>query len=144
MLYQAARGLKRSFLPSRPATRSQGHFTSAAVKGSPSCHLTPSRSLKVSFVRSSFHDQLSARSGRIVSRLLRRSSWSYTTRPLYTGMNGTITDVDDSSCREPLGRLSTSWPRRIPPDFCAAATPESPTENERAHKSARHLGCMSL
>src|SRR3546814_7689540 len=39
LLYQAARGLLRSFLPSRPATRSQVHFTSAAVKGSPSCHL---------------------------------------------------------------------------------------------------------
>src|SRR3546814_19050998 len=93
MLYQAARGLLRSFLPSRPATRSQVHFTSAAVKGSPSCHLTPSRSLKVSFVRSSFHDQLSARSGRIVSRLLRRSSWSYTTTPLYT-------EIGRASCRE--------------------------------------------
>src|SRR3546814_1287748 len=87
LLYQAARGLLRSFLPSRPATRSQVHFTSAAVKGSPSCHLTPSRSLQVSFVRSSFHAQLSARSGRIVSRLLRRSSWSYTTDRKSTRLN---------------------------------------------------------
>src|SRR3546814_21017080 len=96
MLYQAARGLKRSFLPSRPATRSQVHFTSAAVQGSPSCHLTPSRSLKVSFVRSSFHDQLSARYGRIVSRLLRRPSWWSTTRPFYTGIHAPNTAVDDS------------------------------------------------
>ena len=42
---------------------SQVHFTSALVKGLPSCHFTPSRSLKVSLVPSSLHAHSVARSG---------------------------------------------------------------------------------
>jgi hypothetical protein len=40
-----------------------------AVNGLPSCHLMPWRNMKVSFVPSSFHDQLEARSGTIDARL---------------------------------------------------------------------------
>ena len=38
--YQDLRGLTRSFSVAFPSSRSQVHFTSAAVKGLPSCHLT--------------------------------------------------------------------------------------------------------
>ena len=38
-----------------PISRSQVHLTSAAVKGLPSCHLTPWRSGKVSSLPSSLH-----------------------------------------------------------------------------------------
>ena len=58
LLYQALRGLMRSFSCALPSSRSQVHLTSAAVNGLPSCHLTPWRSLKVSSVPSSLHDQL--------------------------------------------------------------------------------------
>src|SRR6516164_1712588 len=48
--YQALRGLSRNFSGDLPVSRSQVHLISAAVKGLPSCHLTPCRSLKVSLV----------------------------------------------------------------------------------------------
>src|ERR1700731_4257669 len=54
----------RSFSCDLPRRRSQVHCTSLAVKGLPSCHFTPSRSLKVSRVSSSLHDQLVASCGR--------------------------------------------------------------------------------
>ena len=54
-----------------PIRRCQVHCTSLAVNGLPSCHLTPWRSLKVSLVRLASHAQLSARSGTMVSMLLR-------------------------------------------------------------------------
>ena len=65
LLYQALRGLTRSFSALLPCTRSQVHLTSAAVNGLPSCHLTPWRRWKVSSVPSSSHDQSVARSGTI-------------------------------------------------------------------------------
>src|ERR1700744_1002069 len=65
LLYQDFRGLRRSLSLSLPVSMSQVHLTSAAVKGLPSCHLTPWRNLKVSRVPSSSHDQLVARSGTI-------------------------------------------------------------------------------
>src|SRR5205809_781713 len=52
----------RSFSAVLPCRRSQVHLTSRAVNGLPSCHLTPSRSLKISRVPSSSHAQLLARS----------------------------------------------------------------------------------
>src|SRR5690242_21582517 len=48
-----SRALTRSFSLDLPCTRSKVHVTSAAVNGLPSCHLTPSRNLKVSSVLSS-------------------------------------------------------------------------------------------
>ena len=61
--YHAFRGLSRNLSCPLPSTRSNVHLTSAAVKGFPSCHLTPWRNLKLSRVKSGFHDQLSASSG---------------------------------------------------------------------------------
>src|ERR1041384_1779167 len=57
-LYQPSRGFLRRLSFVLPCKRSIVHFTSLAVNGLPSCHFTPWRSLKVSSVRSSFHDQL--------------------------------------------------------------------------------------
>jgi len=56
------RGFLRNF-DSGEISMSQVHFTSALVKGLPSCHVTPSRSLKVSLVPSSLHAHSVARSG---------------------------------------------------------------------------------
>src|SRR6516162_6299264 len=44
--YQALRGLARNFSGDLPSSMSQVHLTSLAVKGWPSCHLTPCRSRK--------------------------------------------------------------------------------------------------
>src|SRR5207248_11630358 len=65
--YQDLRGLVRSLSSLLPRIRTQVHLTSAAVKGLPSCQLTPCRSLKVSAVISALHDHLVARSGSIGS-----------------------------------------------------------------------------
>src|SRR3546814_9033896 len=51
--YQILRGFWRSLLSPLSRMRSHVHLTSAEVKGLPSCHLTPWRSLKVNFVASS-------------------------------------------------------------------------------------------
>src|SRR5947209_9282508 len=67
LLYQVSRGFLRSLSLLLAINRSNVHFTSAAVNGLPSCHLTPERSLNISFVWSSLNDQLSASSGTIVS-----------------------------------------------------------------------------
>src|SRR5882724_11181949 len=64
---QDLRGFLRSFESSPPFTMSHVHFTSALVKGLPSCHFTPSRSLKVSSVPSLFHAHSVARSATIWS-----------------------------------------------------------------------------
>src|ERR1044071_6440832 len=65
LTYQILRGFLRmiSDLSSPPISASKVHFTSFDVKGLPSCHFTPERSLKVSLVLLSSHAQLSARSG---------------------------------------------------------------------------------
>src|SRR5262249_36596225 len=67
--YHDLRGLRRSLSLDLPVSRSQVHLTSLAVKGLPSCHLTPSRNGKVSSVPSSLHDQPVARSGTIDCKL---------------------------------------------------------------------------
>src|ERR1700681_2279018 len=67
--YQSLRGFLRNLSGDFPISRSKVHFTSRLVKGLPSCHLTPSRSLNVSCVLSAFHDQLLANSGTMVSGL---------------------------------------------------------------------------
>src|ERR1700704_3911721 len=74
--YQSLRGFLRNVCCDTPRNMSQVHFTSLAVKGWPSCHLTPSRNRKVSWVLSAFQDQLVASSGTIVSRLFCGLCWS--------------------------------------------------------------------
>ena len=121
-MYQILRGLLRmmsSFSSPLPITASQVHFTSALENGLPSCHFTPSRSLKVSLVLSSFHDQLSARSGTIWSGLLTFSLGSKSTRLLNTAMNGWFTEIVASSWIEALGGLSRWEILRVPPCFWA-------------------------
>src|SRR5882757_514865 len=124
LMYQMRRGLLRmmsSFSSPLPITASQVHFTSALVKGLPSCHFTPWRSLKVSLVLSSFHAQLSARSGTIWSGLLTFSLGSNITRLLNTAMNGWMTEIVASSWIEALGGLSRWEIFRVPPCFWAKA-----------------------
>src|SRR5260370_18916185 len=75
----------------------QVHFTSALVKGLPSCHLTPSRSLKVSSVLSAFHAHSVASSGTMWSGAFCFDVGSKTTRLLYTAMNGMTVEIVASS-----------------------------------------------
>ena len=82
------------------------HLTSAAVNGLPSCHLTPSRSLKVSAVWSSFHAQLVARSGTIDLSLFCGTCWSNITRLLNTPIIGMMTPIVPSSWIDMLAGLS--------------------------------------
>src|SRR5438270_14041362 len=58
--YQALRGLARSFCVPLPRIRSQVHLTPAAVKGLPSCRLTPRRTRRVTSVMSASHDHFVA------------------------------------------------------------------------------------
>src|SRR5262249_34843410 len=67
--YQPSRGFLRSPSLALPVSRSIVHLTSLAVNGLPSCHFTPSRSLNLSSVLSSFHDHSVASSGTIDSTL---------------------------------------------------------------------------
>src|SRR6266699_3377551 len=93
LLYQALRGLTRSFSSVLPASRSQVHFTSFAVKGLPSCHLTPWRSGKCSSVPSSLHDQPVARSGTLDSMLSCAMVWFEPTlllQPLLRGRHAAV------------------------------------------------------
>src|SRR6266700_2398541 len=119
--YQALRGLTRSFSSVLPATRSHVHFTSFAVNGLPSCHLTPWRSGKRSSVPSSLHDQPVARSGTIDSMLFCATCWSKTTRLLKTPIIGRSAAVVDSSCSDILAGLSKWESCRMPPAFWAMA-----------------------
>src|SRR5712691_10990643 len=121
LLYQALRGLTRSFSSVLPARRSHVHFTSFAVKGLPSCHLTPWRSGKRSSVPSSLHDQLVARSGTIDCMLFCAMCWSKTTRLLKTPIIGRSAAVVDSSCSDMLAGLSKWESCRMPPAFWAIA-----------------------
>src|SRR5215468_6669760 len=106
-----------------PINRSQVHLTSAAVKGLPSCHLTPWRSEKVSSLPSSAHSHLVARSGTIEERLFCATCWSYNTRLLKTPIIGCSDARVDSSRIDMLAGLSKCWSRRTPPDFCASDGP---------------------
>src|SRR5437764_14784906 len=67
--YQVLRGFWRNFCCDFPISMSNVHLTSAEVNGLPSCHLTSLRSLKVRVLPSPLHAQLSASSGRSVSKL---------------------------------------------------------------------------
>src|SRR6266567_4239159 len=119
--YQALRGLTRSFSSVLPERRSQVHFTSLAVNGLPSCHLTPWRSGKRSSVPSSLHDQPVARSGTIDSMLFCATCWSKTTRLLKTPIIGRSAAGVDSSCSDMLAGLSKWESCRMPPAFWAIA-----------------------
>ena len=121
-LYQTLRGFLRMMSCfSSPRSASQVHLTSFDENGLPSCHLTPGRSLNVSFVLSPFHDQLSARSGTILSALLIFSFGSNITRLLNTDMKGMFTEMVASSWTEALGGLSRWEMRSVPPCFWARA-----------------------
>ena len=104
--YHALRGLIRSFSLDLAASRSQVHCTSLAVKGLPSCHLTPSRSRNVSWALSSSHDQSVARSGTIDCRLVCGTSCLYMTRLLKTPIIGPSAAIVASSWIDMLAGLS--------------------------------------
>src|SRR5450432_3915114 len=105
--YQTLRGLRwKSVVSPLPISIRQVHCTSFAVNGLPSCHLTPCRSLKVSFVFVESHDQLSARSGITVSMLSCTLAGSNITRLLNTAENGVTDAIVDSSSKDVLGGLS--------------------------------------
>jgi hypothetical protein len=122
--YQDLRGLRRSLWLDLPVSRSQVHLTSAAVKGLPSCHLTPSRNGKVSSVPSSLHDQPVARSGTIDCMSFCLACWSNMTRLLTNPMVARAGTASASSCIDRLGGESRACTRKIPPCFCASAAAE--------------------
>src|SRR5438105_759181 len=111
----------RSFSSALSIKRSKVHLTSAAVKGLPSCRLTPWRSGKVNSVPSSFHDQLVAKSGTIDCRLACGTSCLYMTRLLNTPIAGRSAATVDSSRMDMLAGLSKCDSLRIPPGFWASA-----------------------
>src|SRR3954454_10655926 len=107
LVYQTLRGLRlKSCVSVLPISIRQVHCTSFAVKGWPSCHFTPCRSLNVSLVLVASHDQLSARSGITVSMLSCGLAGSNTTRLLNTAANGITEAMVDSSKSDVLGGLS--------------------------------------
>ena len=122
--YQDLRGLRRSLWLDLPVSRSQVHLTSSAVKGFPSCHLTPSRNGKVSSVPSSLHDQPVARSGTIDCTLFCFACWSNITRLLNNPIVARAGTPSASSCIDRLGGESRACTRKIPPCFCANAAAE--------------------
>jgi hypothetical protein len=115
------RGFKRSLSADLPCSKSIVHLTSLAVKGLPSCHLTPWRSLKVSPVLSSSHDHSLARSGTIVLMLVCAMCWSYMTRLLKTPIIGPCPAMVASSWIDMLAGLSKKYIFSTPPGFCASA-----------------------
>src|SRR5256884_9436692 len=90
--YQSLRGFLRNLFCDLPCSISNVHFTSALVNGLPSCHLTPSRSLKVSAFLSALQDQLVASSGWIVSRLFCGLCGPENTRFEEIGIEGTLAE----------------------------------------------------
>src|SRR3978361_931198 len=106
-VYQTLRGLRwKSVAAPLPTSIRHVHFTYLDVKGWPSCHFTPSLSLKVSFVLVESQDQLSARSGITVSIFSCVFDGSNTTRLLKTAANGITEAMVDSSSSEVEGGLS--------------------------------------
>src|SRR5438270_4425614 len=119
--YQDLRGLVRSLSSLFPRIRSQVHLTSAALKGLPSCQLTPCRSSKVSAVISASHDHLVARSGSIVSIRFCGTSCLKRTKLLKTAIIGFWAELNASSWIDMLAGLSYWKTRSTPPRFCADA-----------------------
>src|SRR5580704_2624711 len=126
----------RSFSAALPLNRSQVHLTSRAVNGSPSCHLTPWRSGKVSSVPSSFEDQLVARSGTIDLMLFCGTSCLYITRLLKTPIIGRSAAAVDSSRSDMLAGLSKWEILRIPPVFWAKAASAAVSASDSAPAAA--------
>src|SRR5260370_8967871 len=120
-LYQAFRGLHRSFSLDLPSSMSQVRRTSPAVNGLPSCHSPPSRSHNVSWVPSSLHDQRVARSGTIEFRLFCGWSCLYMTRLLKTPIIGTTVEYVASSWMDMLAGLSQFYIFRNPPRLLRAS-----------------------
>src|SRR5438132_1253818 len=129
----------RNFSLDLLVSRSQVHLTSWAVKGLPSCHLTPWRSGKVNSVPSSFHAQLVARSGTIDFMLFWGMSCLYITRLLNTPIIGRKAANVDSSCSDMLAGLSKKGTLRMPPCFWANAVcpMDSASNSAPAAASAR-------
>jgi len=117
--YQALRGLTRSPSLALPCSKSKVQTTSRAVKGLPSCHLTPWRSLKRSTVPASSHAHSVARSGTTDFSPLCGTDWSYITRLLKTFIIGPWPAMVDSSWIDIVAGLSKKNTFSTPPDFCA-------------------------
>src|SRR5207302_23142 len=144
--YQLLRGLMRNVSLALAVNRSQVHLTSLAVKGFPSCHRTPSRNAKVSSVPSSFHDQLVASSGTIVSGRFCFTCWSYRTRLLKTPIIGRVATTVASSWIDIEAGLSIMYSRRMPPDFCARALggTQAAAAKPADNASARQCCCIAF
>src|SRR4029450_3214486 len=121
LAYQPLRKLTLKFSGALPCRRSMVHFTSAAVNGLPSCHLTPLRKAKLSVLPSSLHVHFSARSGTMSSRLFCFLAGSNITRLLNTPIIGSTTEIVPSSWIDMLAGLSRWVMRRMPPCFWAEA-----------------------
>ena len=140
LAYQPLRKLTLKFSGAVPASRSIVHFTSAAVKGLPSCHVTPLRSAKLSFLPSSLHVHFSARSGTMSSRLFCRLCWSNMTRLLNTPIIGSTTEIVPSSWIDMLAGLSRWVMRSTPPGFCAQAEANGKAIISTAASATRRYG----
>src|SRR5712691_11543206 len=134
--YQDLRGLRRSLSLALPVSKSHVHLTSAAVKGLPSCHLTPCRNGMVSSVPSSFHSQLVARSGTIDLRVFCGSSCLTMTRLLNTPIIGRSVAAVASSCGDMLAGLSKWDIFKTPLGFCAWVAPAANTATTTATAAA--------
>src|SRR5262249_13637985 len=123
LLYQEARGLARSLFSVLPSRRSNVQTTSLAVNGLPSCHFTPSWSLKVRSLPSALQLHDLARSGTIDCGLFWGLLASNSTRLFITGMLGIIVEFVAHSWIDRVGGLSRWYILSPPPLFCASAAP---------------------
>src|SRR3981081_2877821 len=137
--YHVLRGLTRSVSLALPCSRSQVHLTSPAVNGSPSCHLTPRRSLKVRLVPAASHDHSRARSGTIDFIPLCGTLWSYMTRLLRTPIIGPRPAIVAASRSDVVAGLSKKQIFRMPPGFCALAEPIGAAASAMARPARRTL-----
>src|SRR5882762_7561366 len=146
--YHDLRGLMRNLSEERSDSVSQVHFTSRAVNGLPSCHLTPWRKGNVSCVPSSLHDHPVASSGTTEARLFCATCWSKTTRLLNTPIIGMPTAIVDSSWIDMLAGLVKLGICRMPPDFWAKAgvAPIRPASSQPAiaHRRSLRVTAASL
>src|ERR1700761_6218870 len=123
------RGFLRSLLSPLFISMSKVQTTSLAVKGLPSCHVTPSCSLNVRSRPSALQLHDLARSGTMSSGLFCGLLWSKITRLFMTAMNGTTVELVASSWIEALGGLSRWYILRMPPGFCAKAAEHDRTRD---------------
>src|SRR5882762_1502243 len=135
--YHDLRGLMRNLSEERSDSVSQVHFTSRAVNGLPSCHLTPWRKGNVSCVPSSLHDQPVARSGTTEPMLFCATCWSKMTRLLNTPIIGMPTAIVDSSWIDIDAGLVKLGICRMPPGFWANAG-RAPTMQASNQTAATH------